>query len=199
MSSPAPFFPSPDPVALRRVCVFCGSSSGDNPEYAAAARALGALLAKRGLTLVYGGGHVGLMGVVADGALEADGDVIGVIPRRLHDWEVGHQSLTELHVVETMHERKAMMANLACAFIALPGGIGTLEEIFEAWTWTQLGYHDKQIGLLNTAGFYDPLSAFMDQVRDRGFLTPEKRALLHVGDTPEALLDRIARPQNAAS
>ena len=199
MSSPAPFFPSPDPVALRRVCVFCGSSSGDNPEYAAAARALGALLAKRGLTLVYGGGHVGLMGVVADGALEADGDVIGVIPRRLHDWEVGHQSLTELHVVETMHERKAMMANLACAFIALPGGIGTLEEIFEAWTWTQLGYHDKQIGLLNTAGFYDPLIAFMDLVRDRGFLTQEKRALLHVGDTPEALLDRIARPQNAAS
>ena len=182
-----------DPAALRRVCVFCGSSHGDNPAYTSAARTLGALLATRKLTLVYGGGHVGLMGEVADAALTAGGEVIGVIPRRLQEWEVGHKALTALHVVETMHERKAMMADLACAFVALPGGSGTLEEIFEAWTWTQLGYHDKQIALLNTDGFYNSLIGFMDQVTGAGFLKPHQRRLLTVADTPETLLDRIDR------
>ena len=189
MATARPEKRSSDPAALRRICVFCGSSHGGDPAYTQAARALGALLAGRGLTLVYGGGHVGLMGEVADAALKSGGEVIGVIPRRLHDWEVGHQGLTQLHVVDTMHERKAMMARLACAFVALPGGIGTLEEIFEAWTWTQLGYHDKQIALLNTEGFYDPLIGFMDQVTHTGFLKPGQRSLLKIAATPEALLE----------
>ena len=143
---------------MRAVCVFCGSSTGEDPAYAEAARDLGRLIAGNGLTLVYGGGHVGLMGVVADAALDAGGEVIGVMPKALVDREISHTSLTKLHVVHSMHERKAMMSELSDAFVALPGGNGTLEEFFEVLTWAQLGEHGKPCGLLNVAGYYDPIS-----------------------------------------
>lgn len=178
--------------ALRRVCVFCGSAHGDDPVFTEAARALGAEMARRGVGLVYGGGAVGLMGEVADAALAAGGEVIGVIPRRLEEREVGHRALTELHVVDTMHERKALMAGYADAFIAMPGGIGTLEELFEAWTWTQLGYHVKPVGLLNVAGFYDDLLVFLQQVTAKGFLRRSQLDLLRVADTPAGALDAVA-------
>src|SRR5438132_5599928 len=142
---------------MRRLCVFCGSSPGQRPIHAESARSLGMIMAARGLALVYGGGHVGLMGVLADAVLETGGRVVGVIPRTLWDREVGHRALTELHVVETMHERKAKMASLADAFVALPGGLGTLEEIFEVWTWGQLGIHGKACGFLDVGGYYAPL------------------------------------------
>jgi hypothetical protein len=177
---------------MRRVCVFCGSSHGASPVYAEAARDLGRRLARRGLGLVYGGGKVGLMGEVADAALAAGGEVIGVIPYALEAREVGHRGLTEMHVVDSMHERKARMADLSDGFLALPGGIGTLEELFEVWTWGQLGLHSKPCALLDVAGYYSPLLAFLDRTVDEGFLRPAHRAVLLVDADPEALLDRMA-------
>jgi uncharacterized protein (TIGR00730 family) len=177
---------------IKSLCVFCASSPGHDPAYAGGARAFGALLAREGITLVYGGGHVGLMGVLADAALEQGGRVVGVIPRALWDREVGHRGTTELHIVETMHERKAMMASLADGFVALPGGLGTLEEIFEVWTWGQLGIHAKPCGFLDVAGYYAPLLAFLDQAVARGLMKPEHRAMALVDADGERLLRRLA-------
>ena len=178
---------------MKRVCVFCGSSVGNQPEYADAAVTLGGLLAKKRIGLVYGGGNVGLMGVIADAVLEAGGEVIGVIPHSLAQREIEHQGLTQLHVVDSMHTRKAMMAELADAFIAMPGGVGTFEEFFEAVTWTQLGLHRKPCGLLNVAGFYTPLAAFIDQAVTEGFIKPVHRASIVVDDNAERLLDTLAK------
>ena len=172
-----------------RICVYAGSNPGTNPAYGDAAERFGRLLAERGIGLVYGGGRTGLMGRVADGALAAGGTVTGIIPRFLMDKEVGHQGLQDLRVVESMHERKALMAELADGFVALPGGIGTLEEIFEVWTWAQLGRHDKPCGLLNAAGFYDGLSGFLDHVAGERFMQDKHRSMLIVKDSPEAILD----------
>jgi uncharacterized protein (TIGR00730 family) len=173
---------------LKRVCVYCGSKPGVRPEYAEAARALGRALAARGIGLVYGGGCVGLMGEVADAALAAGGEVTGVITDKLMGLEVGHQGLTELFVVESMHARKTMMAHLASAFVVLPGAWGTMEEMFEVLTWTQLGYHSKPIGLLDVAGYYRPLLDFADRAVSEGFLAPSDRALLVARDSLEGLL-----------
>jgi uncharacterized protein (TIGR00730 family) len=181
------------------VCVYCGSSPGNDPAYSDAARTVGRLLAESGRTLVYGGGHVGLMGVVADAAIAAGGRVIGVIPRSLEEKELAHQGLSELRVVESMHERKAIMADLADAFLALPGGIGTLEELFETWTWCQLGLHAKPCGLLNVAGFYDPLLMLVDRMVESGFIGPAHRSLLLVDFEPVRLLDRLAAHHVAPS
>jgi uncharacterized protein (TIGR00730 family) len=178
-------------VTVRRLCVFCGSRPGTRPVYAETARRLGAALAGRGLGLVYGGGAVGLMGVVADAALAAGGEVVGVIPRKLSSKEIAHGGLTELHVVGTMHERKALMADRADGFIALPGGYGTCDELFEIVTWAQLGLHSKPIGLLNVAGYFDPLLAWCDHMVGEGFLKPEYRALLLVAGTVEGMLERV--------
>lgn len=180
-------------TTLRRLCVFCGSSFGTSPAYSEAARQVGESLARRGVGLVYGGGNVGLMGVVADAALAAGGEVIGVIPHSLVAREVGHQGLTDLRVVDTMHERKALMADLSDAFLALPGGIGTLDEWFEIWTWAQLGLHGKPCGLLNVEGYYDPLLAFIDQMVSQGFLRDTHRNMILVDTTLEPLLDRMER------
>jgi uncharacterized protein (TIGR00730 family) len=177
---------------MRRVCVFCGSSNGANPVYLEAARAMGRALAGRGIGLVYGGGSTGLMGVVADAALEAGGEVVGVIPRALQLRELAHGGLTALHVVGSMHERKARMAELADGFIALPGGMGTLEELAEMITWAQLGLHAKPVGLLDVAGYYAPLTAFFDRATAEGFIRREHRGLVVVGTEPGALLDRFA-------
>ncbi len=174
-----------------RICVYTGSRHGSRPEYEAAARAFGTLLAERGIGLVYGGGHLGLMGVVADAALAAGGEVVGVIPRKLVEWEVAHGGLTELHVVTSMHERKQMMADLADAFVALPGGIGTMEELFEVWAWLHLGYHDKPCALLNVAGFYDPLIAFLDGMVGEGFLKGGTREMLLTDTDGERLIERL--------
>jgi hypothetical protein len=180
-------------MAMRRVCVFCGSSPGRRGVYAEAARRLGRTLAGRGIGLVYGGASVGLMGAVADAVLDAGGaEVIGVIPEALVRKEVVHSGLPDLRVVGSMHERKALMAELSDGFVALPGGIGTLEELFEVWTWAQLGVHPKPCGLLDVAGFYAPLGAFMDQVVREGFLRPEHRDLLLIDTEPAPLLDRMA-------
>jgi hypothetical protein len=177
---------------LRAVTVFCGSSSGFEPAYEAAAVAMGELLVERGIGLVYGGGSVGLMGVVADTVLAGGGHVTGVIPRHLWEKEVGHGGLSELLIVESMHERKQVMADRGDAFIALPGGVGTFEELFEAMTWTQLGLHAKPVGLLDVAGFYAPLLAFLDGTVDAGFLKPEHREILHATAEPTDLLDALA-------
>jgi uncharacterized protein (TIGR00730 family) len=177
---------------LHSLCVFCGSHSGASPAYGEAAARLGRALAGRGLRLVYGGGHVGLMGVVADAALAAGGEVIGVIPAALVDRELAHEDLTGLEVVASMHERKARMSALADGFIALPGGIGTLEELFEVWTWSQLGLQLKPCALLNAAGYYDHLLAFLDHMTGERFLSPFHRGMLIVDDDPERLLDRLA-------
>ena len=177
---------------MRRLCVFCGSSIGANPAYGEAASALGTLLATRGIGLVYGGGNVGLMGVIADAALAAGGEVIGVIPRSLADREIAHTGCTELRVVDSMHTRKAMMADLSDAFVAMPGGVGTFEEFFEAITWTQLGLHRKACGLLNVAGFYTPLARFIDQAVSDGFIRPVHRAAIVVDDDPVRLLDTLS-------
>lgn len=174
-----------------RICAFLGSSIGISPRYGEAARNFGALLARRNIGLVYGGGSIGLMGLAADGACAAGGEVIGVIPEALRAREQDHDHLTQLHVVSTMHERKAMMAELSDGFIALPGGIGTFEELFEVWTWSQLGYHAKPCGLLNINGFYDGLRGFIDHVVDEGFLKTEHREMLLVDDDAEALLDAM--------
>ena len=178
---------------MRSVCVFCGANAGRRPAYAAAARAVGALLASRGIELVYGGGRVGLMGVVADAALGGGGRVTGVIPRSLLEKEVGHAGLTELLVVDSMHERKARMAERADAFVALPGGYGTFEELCEVVTWSQLGLHPKACGLLDVEGYYDPLLALFDRAVEEGFVRREHREIVIVERDPEALLDRLAR------
>ena len=177
---------------IRSLCVFCGSNSGIDPIYANVARDFGALLAKSDIALVYGGGHVGLMGIVADAVLAGGGKAIGVIPRMLWDREVGHRNLTELHVVETMHERKAMMASLSDAFVALPGGLGTLEEIFEVWTWAQLGIHRKPLGFLDVLGFYEPLLSFLDRAVDAGFIRVQYRSMAIVDVDPASLLRRMS-------
>ncbi|HEV2237517.1 MAG TPA: TIGR00730 family Rossman fold protein [Ktedonobacterales bacterium] len=175
-----------------RVCVFAGSSAGARPEYRAAARALGGALAARGWGLVYGGGSVGLMGVLADATLAAGGEAVGIIPRALAAREIAHQHLTELRVVETMHERKAQMADLADAFVALPGGAGTFDELFEIITWAQLGLHAKPIGLVNAADYFAPLLALVAHATAEGFIRPEDRELLLVRDQADALLDALA-------
>jgi hypothetical protein len=178
-------------VTPASLCVFCGSSSGRDPRHAVAARTLGALVAQRGLTLVYGGARVGLMGEVANAALGAGGRVVGVLPTVLVDREVEHDGLSELHRVGTMHERKALMAELAGAFAALPGGIGTLEELFEVATWRYLELHGKRFGLLNVAGYYDGLLEFLDRAVADGFLKPDTRAQFIVEDDPARLLERL--------
>jgi uncharacterized protein (TIGR00730 family) len=177
--------------ATTSVCVYCGSREGADPAFAAAADAIGHEIARRGWQLVYGGGRAGLMGRVADAALSAGAQVVGVIPASLMAREHGHRGLTELHVVQTMHERKRMMAERSDVFVALPGGIGTFEELFEVWTWRQLGYHDKPIGLLNAAGYYDPLLAFMDATVDQGFVATAQRRLLEVDTDAVTLLERL--------
>ncbi|MCE7008486.1 TIGR00730 family Rossman fold protein [Kibdelosporangium philippinense] len=171
-----------------RICVFCGSAAGTKPRYAAAAAELGKLLAKRGITLVYGGASVGTMGIIADAALEAGGEVIGVIPTSMTDREIAHQGLTELHVVSTMHERKALMAELSDAFLALPGGAGTLDELFEIWTWYQIGVHSKPIGIANIDGFYDPLIAMVDHMVAEGFIRASYRDFITIETDLEKLV-----------
>ena len=180
---------------MKRVCVFCGSSVGSDAKYRESAEAMGRVLAKRRIGLVYGGGNVGLMGVVADAVLAAGGEVIGVIPQALADREVAHGGVTELRVVDSMHTRKATMAELADAFIAMPGGVGTFEEFFEAVTWTQLGLHRKPCGLLNVGGFYTQLAAFIDQAVTEGFIKPAHRAIVVVDDDPARLLNTLANVQ----
>jgi uncharacterized protein (TIGR00730 family) len=177
---------------MRSVCVFCGSSAGNRPEYLATARAAGALIARRNLTIVYGGGRVGLMGALADAALAEGGRVIGVMPQMLIDQEVGHAGLSQLHVVASLSDRKVMMNDLGDAFLALPGGIGTMDELFEAWTWTQLSVQHKPCGLLNQGGYYDALIEFLDRAVGEGFLRPRHRAALLVASDVAALLDQLA-------
>lgn len=176
---------------MKAIAVYCGANAGADPVYAEAARALGRLLAERGIGLVYGGGHVGLMGIVADAALAAGGRVSGVIPQQLVDRELAHPGLSELFVVRNMHERKAMMADLSDGFIAMPGGMGTLEELFEMLTWSQLEIHAKPVGVLNVAGFYDLLDQFISHAADQGFIRPQHRGLMMVERDPEALIARL--------
>jgi uncharacterized protein (TIGR00730 family) len=177
---------------MQSICVFCGSNPGASPAYAEAARDLGRRIAARGLRLVYGGAKVGLMGALADATLAAGGQVMGVMPVALVEKEIAHAGLTELHTVGSMHERKAMMADRSDAFLGLPGGAGTLEEVFEVWTWGQLGHHRKPVGLLNVAGFYDGLATFLDyQVRER-FVREEHRRMLTIESDPEIVLDRFS-------
>ena len=177
---------------MKSLCVFCGSRSGTEPAHAEAAGALGRALAAEGITLVYGGGRVGLMGVVADAALGEGGEVVGVIPRALLEREIAHSGLPDLRVVGSMHERKALMSELSEGFIALPGGTGTLEEFFEVLTWAQLGEHRKPCGLLNAGRYYDPLLAVFDHMVQQGFLSEEHRAMVLVETGPEALLEAFA-------
>ncbi len=176
------------------ICVYCGSRHGNQPAYTAAARALGTAIGARGWQLVYGGGKVGLMGEVADATMAAGGRVVGVIPESLKQREVEHQGLDELHVVPTMHLRKQMMAERADAFVALPGGIGTLEELYEVWTWRQLGYHRKPIGLLNTAGYYNDLLNFMRHSVAEGFLSADQMTAVQVDTDPQVLLLNLVSP-----
>ncbi|WP_018412600.1 LOG family protein [Methyloversatilis thermotolerans] len=175
-----------------RVCVFCGSRTGDAPIHADTARRFGRLIASQGHGLVYGGGNIGLMGVIADSALEQGGEVIGVIPQHLLEREVAHQGLSQLHVVDSMHTRKALMADLADFFVAAPGGFGTLDELCEILTWAQLGLHRKPCGLLNIAGYFDPLLAMFDRATHEGFLSQSHRQLIVSDDDPSRLLERLA-------
>jgi len=172
-----------------RMCVYAGSNFGNDPAYRAAAADLARTLATRGIGAVYGGAKVGLMGLLADTALASGGEVIGVIPRDLVEREIAHQGLTDLRVVGSMHERKALMAELSDAFVALPGGAGTLEELIEIYTWSQLGLHDKPMGVLNVRGYYDGLAALLDHAVHEGFLREQHRAAMHVAETPEGLLE----------
>lgn len=176
---------------MKKLSVFCGSNKGSNPEFEAAAISLGRELARRDIELVFGGGKVGLMGMIADTVLREGGRVTGVIPKGLMAREVGHQGLTELVVVATMHERKATMARMSDGFIALPGGIGTFEELFEIWTWAQLGMHRKPIGVLNIGGYYDQLIGFVDHAVRNEFLKPSNRKMVLVDSVPERMLDRF--------
>src|SRR5215467_15946123 len=176
---------------MKRICVFCGSSSGSGPQYRACAEELGAELARRNVGLIYGGGNVGLMGGIADAVLRAGGEAIGVIPEHLMTREIAHKQLTKLHVVRSMHERKALMADLSDAFIALPGGFGTLEEFCEVLTWAQLGLHQKPCGLLNIENFYDSFLAFFDHAVAEGFVRSIHRELVLVEKDPEKLLEML--------
>jgi uncharacterized protein (TIGR00730 family) len=176
---------------LQTICVFCASSPGADPRYVEAARAFGQLLARTGRRVVYGGGNTGLMGALAEGVLSVPGEIIGVMPRHLVEREVAHRGLTRLDTVTSMHERKASLAEMADAFVALPGGLGTLEEFTEIWTWGQLGLHQKPYGLLNVAGYYTPLLDFLDHALAHGFVRSEHRAMVHVAEDPAALLDAM--------
>lgn len=180
---------------IKSLCVFCGSNPGQGDDYLTAARDLGTALARRGIALVYGGGSVGLMGAVANATLRVGGRAIGVIPKSLWDMEVGHRSLSDLHIVESMHERKAMMAELADAFMVLPGGIGTLEEFFEIWTWAQLDFHRKPVGVLDVGGYYGGLFTFLDHMVQQGFLKPQHRGRVLVDQDPRALLNSLGNWQ----
>ncbi|VVS96237.1 putative cytokinin riboside 5'-monophosphate phosphoribohydrolase [Sphingomonas sp. EC-HK361] len=177
---------------MKRLAIYCGSATPADPVYIDSARAIGRTLAERGIGVVYGGGRLGLMGAIADAALEAGGEVIGVIPQALVDAEVAHRGLTELHVVGGMHERKAKFTDLADGFVTIPGGTGTMDELWEALSWAQLGYHADPVGLLNTAGYYDHLIAFWDKMGEVGFLRPQHRDLLIVDDTLDGLLAKMA-------
>lgn len=176
---------------LHTVCVFCASSAGVDPCHTEGARAFGEVLARSGRRVVYGGGNTGLMGALAEGVLSARGEIVGVMPRHLVEREVAHHGLTRLETVASMHERKARLAEMADAFVALPGGLGTLEEFTEIWTWGQLGLHRKPYGILNVAGYYTPLLAFLDHALAQGFVRPEHRAMVHVAEDPAALLDAM--------
>jgi uncharacterized protein (TIGR00730 family) len=183
---------------MKRICVYCGSSPGDRPVYAEQARELGRRLAARGLGLVYGGGHVGLMGTIADATLAAGGEVIGIIPQRLVDAELAHRGLTSLEIVDSMHARKARMAELSDAFIALPGGFGTLDELFEILTWAQLGLHGKPCGLVEVENYFAPLVAWADGAVAAGFVRPAHRDLLMIDTDQERLLERLAAHEPVA-
>ncbi|WP_426144774.1 TIGR00730 family Rossman fold protein [Polaromonas sp. DSR2-3-2] len=180
------------------LCVYCGSRPGNSPEFAALARQVGTWIGRHGGQLVYGGGHNGLMGILADAALAAGARVIGVIPKALVEKEWAHTGCTELHVVENMHERKRIMAEHADAFLALPGGIGTLEEFFEVWTWRQLGYHDKPVGLLNLGGFYDSLLTFLDSAVTSGFMNEWQMGLIRTGNDAELLMTELVQAAGTA-
>ena len=190
---------NPSHPKLKAVCVFCGSNCGARKEYALAAEEVGAELARRGLTLVYGGGNVGLMGIVADAALKVGGKVIGVIPEALMAKELGHTGLTKLHVVNSMHERKALMAELSDGFLALPGGFGTFEEFLEIVTWAQLGFHQKPCGLLNVAGFYDPFLQFIAHATREQFIRDEHTDTVIANESVPAVLDRMFAFKPAAT
>jgi uncharacterized protein (TIGR00730 family) len=177
---------------MKRICVFCGANAGNSPRYAEVARELGGELAARGIELVYGGGHVGLMGAVADGTLAAGGRVIGVIPRALLERELAHKGAQEMHVVETMHERKALMAKLSDAFVALPGGYGTLDELCEVLTWSQLGIHRKPVAMFDVDDYWAPLVALFDHAVSRGFVSAENRRLVLQESSLQRLMDRLA-------
>ena len=176
---------------LQTVCVFCGANPGADPAYTNAATAMGRFLAGSGRRIVFGGGRTGLMGALADGALGAGGEIIGVMPRNLIEREVAHTGLSELRVVESMHERKALLSDLSNGFLAMPGGLGTMEELFEVWTWGQLGLHRKPCGLLEVNGFYAPLLAFLDHAVDEGFISERNRSVLVVDNEPAALIARM--------
>ncbi len=176
---------------MQRLAIYCGSATPADPIYIDSARAVGRALAERGIGVVYGGGRLGLMGAVADGAIEAGGDVIGVIPTALVKAEAAHKGLTELHVVDTMHQRKQAFTDLSDGFVTIPGGTGTMDELWEAMSWAQLGYHAKPVGLLNTAGYYDHLIAFVDKMAEVGFMRPMHRDILLVADTLDTLLERM--------
>lgn len=176
---------------MNRLCVYCGSSPGTGDDYVSAARELGKLLLRQEIGLVYGGASRGIMGAIADTVLEGGGNVTGIIPQALHGKEIAHEGLTELHVVDSMHERKSLMAVLSDGFVAMPGGFGTLEEIIEVITWGQLGFHDKPCGLLNVAGYFDHLLAFLDHSTAQGFLHPQHRRMLLVASTPAELLEQF--------
>jgi uncharacterized protein (TIGR00730 family) len=182
---------------MQRVCVFCGSSAGARPVFAEATRGFGQALTAAGLGAVYGGGGGGLMGALADAVIEAGGSIVGVIPRQLVERELAHRSIAELRIVGSMHERKQTMADLSDAFVALPGGAGTMEEFSEIWTWAQLGIHRKPVGLLNVAGYYTPYLTFLDHMVEEGFLTTANRELVLVETKPEALLARLQRYEPA--
>lgn len=188
MNASEPLLQPAPPFSL---CVYCGSRSGHDPKFSALAREVGQWIGSRGGQLVYGGGRHGLMGIVADATLSAGGRVVGVIPAVLVDKESAHHGCTELHVVDTMHERKRIMAERATAFVALPGGIGTLEEFFEVWTWRQLGYHDKPVGLLNLDGYYDSLLKFLEAAVQGGFMNQALMGLIRTGTRPDALLEGL--------
>ncbi|CCO22610.1 TIGR00730 family Rossman fold protein [Maridesulfovibrio hydrothermalis] len=177
---------------MKSICVFLGANPGNDPKYAQAARNMGTTLAKRNITTVYGGSKTGLMGILAESALEAGGKVIGVIPESLYKIEIAHNDLTELHVSDSMHERKALMAEISDGFIAMPGGIGTMDEIFEIFTWAQLGFHSKPCGLLNVDGYYDKLLSFLDSVVEQGFLKAMHKDKLVTATTPDLIIDAFA-------
>ncbi|QAY79467.1 TIGR00730 family Rossman fold protein [Sphingosinicella sp. BN140058] len=183
---------------MKRLAVYCGSSMGTDPAFADTARALGEEMVRRGIDLVYGGGKLGLMGVVADAVLAGGGKVYGVIPQALTDLEVAHQGVTELHTVSSMHERKAKMTELTDAFVALPGGIGTFDELFEAWTWNALGYHAKPFALLNVNGFWDGMIGFLDQVTANGFMSAGRRAQLLIGESIGESIDLLDSAMTAS-